>query len=140
MSKAQEWTGSELRAVPEFFIARLDFFAGQRAEAIHSEAFATEAAHHAAVDHCVAQLGEIDIALFKRDAAPRQIADESAREAITSAGRVEHLAQQIARCHEVTAAPEENGAKLAALDDQRVRTHVEDDLRGLPQVALAGEQ
>src|SRR5689334_14136385 len=111
----------------ELLIARLDFFACEGAEAVHAEALATEAAHDAAVNDGVAQLDEIDLPLLWRDAAAGQVTDEAAGETIARSGGVEDLAEQVARRHEVPATLEEDGAELAALDDERAGSHVEDD-------------
>ena len=127
-------------AAPELLVTRLDFVAGQGAEAVHSELLAAEAAHNRTVDHGAAQFGEIDIAVGGRDAAAGEIADEAAGEAIARAGGVEDIFQQIARRHEVAAAAEQDGAVFAALDDQRVRAHLQNLGGGAPQVVFAGEQ
>ena len=124
----------------ELLIAGLDFFAGQGAEAVHAELLAAEAAHHGTVDHGAAQFGKIEIAVGGRDAAPGQVADEAAGEAIARAGGVEDVFQQIARHHEVVVAAEQDGAVFAALDDQRVRPHVHDLGGGAAQVVLARKQ
>src|ERR1035437_7402472 len=124
----------------ELLIAGLDLFTGQGAETVHPELFAAEAAHHGAVDHGAAQFGKVEIAARGRDAPAGQIADEPAGEAIACARRVEDVFQQIARDHEVLAAAEQNGAVLAALDYQRVRTHVHNFGGGAAQVVLARKQ
>src|ERR1035438_8542558 len=124
----------------ELLIAGLDFFTGQGAEAVHPELLAAEAAHDGTVDHGAAQFGKIEIAVGGRDAAAGQITDEAAGEAIARAGGVEDILQQIARDHEVLALAEQDGAVLAALDDQRVRAHGHDLGGGAAQVVFARKQ
>src|ERR1035437_5491045 len=124
----------------ELLIAGLDLFTGQAAETVHPELFAAEAAHHGAVEHGAAQFGKVESAARGRDAPAGQIADEAAGEAIARARRVEDVFQQIARDHEVLAAAEQDGAVLAALNDQRVRTHVHNFGGGAARVVLAGKQ
>src|SRR4249920_1764497 len=91
-------TGATLksRAVLELPIARLDFVAGERAEAVHPEFFAAETPHHRSVDDGAAQLGEVDVAARGIDPASRQVADESAGETVARAGGIEHVVQQVA--------------------------------------------
>ena len=60
-----------------------------------------------------------------------QVADEAAGEAIARAGGIEDFLQQIARNDEMPVAMEQDGAVLAALDDQRLRPHLQ-DLRPRP--------
>src|SRR5258706_7354952 len=84
---------SEPGAVLEFLIAGLDFLAGERAETVHAESLATEAAHHGPVDHRSSKLRQIDRAFRRRDAAAGQVADESAGEAISGASWVEDVFQ-----------------------------------------------
>ena len=69
----------------------------------------------------------------------RQIADEAAGEAIARAGGIEDIFQQIAGHHEVGVAAEQHGAVLAALDHQRMRTHLQNLRGGLAQIVLARE-
>src|ERR1035437_3727644 len=124
----------------ELLIAGLDLFTGQRAEPVYPELLAAETAHDGTVNHGAAQFGEFEIAVQRGDAAAGQIADEAAGEAIARAGRVEDVFQQIARDHEVLALAEQDGAVLAALDHQGVRTHVHDLGGGAAQVVLARKE
>ena len=64
----------------EFLVPAIDLLARQRAEAVHAELLAAEAAHHRSIDHRPAQFGEIDRARARIDPAPGQIADEAAGE------------------------------------------------------------
>ena len=120
-------------------IAGIDLGARERAEAVHAELFAAEAAHDGAVDHGTAQFGEVHRAGFGIDTAPGQVADEAAGEAVARAGGIEDILQQVTRGHEVAAVTEEDGTVLAALDDQGTRPHAMDGRRGPAQVVLAGE-
>src|ERR1039457_143406 len=106
----------------ELLITGLDFFTGQGAKTVDAEFLAAEAAHDGSVDHGAPQFGEIEVAVMGREAAAGQVADEAAGEGIARARRVEDVFQQIARHHEVLAAAEQDGAVLAALDDERVRS------------------
>src|SRR5690242_1350126 len=92
----------------KFAIARLDFLAGERAEAVHPELLAAEAAHDGAVDDGPLELGEVELAVLRRDAASGEVADEAAGEAIARAGRVEDLFEEVAGGHEMAVAAEEN--------------------------------
>src|ERR1035437_4534732 len=126
--------------VLELLITGIDFFTGQGAEPVHPEFLATEAAHDGTVNHGAAQFGKIEFSVGGRDAAARQMANETAGEAIARAGRVEDVFQQIARDHEVLTAAEQDGAVLATIDHQRVRTHLHDLGGGAAQVVFAREQ
>src|SRR5580700_10273015 len=116
----------ERSAVLEFPKARLNLVAGQRAEAVHAEVLATEAAHHRAVNHGAAQLRHVRLAVRRLNPLPSQIAHEAAREGIARARRVENILQQVAWRDEMLAPVEKDCAILAALDDQRARAHALD--------------
>src|ERR1700733_8121568 len=86
---------SKLGEVPELLEALVDVFAGERAETIHPEFFAAEAAHHGPIDHGAADLLGAPLAGLEIHALFGQIADEAAGAAVTCARGIENLFEQI---------------------------------------------
>jgi hypothetical protein len=65
----------------ELVVARVDFFARERAEAVNSEPLAAVAAHHGAEDHGPVQFRLVEVRR-RVEADTGQIAEEAAGEAI----------------------------------------------------------
>src|SRR5258708_20308291 len=85
---------SEIREGFELAIAVIDFRVVERAEAIRPELFAAEAAHHRSINDRPAEHLVIELAVLRADALLRQVAHESAREAVARAGGIEYIIQQ----------------------------------------------
>src|SRR5580700_3078420 len=92
---------SKLGEVPELLEARVDLFAGESTETIHTKLLAAEAPHDGTVDHSTADLFGADVTRFQIDALFGQIADEAAGEAIARARWIEHFFEQVSGNHEV---------------------------------------
>src|SRR6185369_15852245 len=85
------------------------------------------------------QIAPANVVFFQIEALLREIADESTRETIACAGRIENRLEQVARHGEIRILAEQHGAVFAALDDQSVRTHAKNRAGGFPQIVVAGE-
>src|SRR5437660_1155556 len=83
----------------EFFKALIDVFAGQGTKTLHAELFATETTHYGTINHGPMQFMHVDIAVLQIEAPFRQVANESARETVARARRIEYVFQEIARNH-----------------------------------------
>src|SRR4030088_1406653 len=85
--------GSEIRTGLELVIALIDLRAGEVPETIHAEFLAAEAAHHGAVDNGAAEICFIDIPILGFNPLAREVANETSRETVPSASRIEHIFQ-----------------------------------------------
>src|ERR1700722_20084585 len=129
----------KIRESAEFFESGIDFGSREGAESLHAKAFATEAPHHGAKNDRAAQLADGDVFRLQVKALLSQVADESSGKTIAGSGGVENVVEKIAGDDEERIAAEQHRAVFAALDDQRVRTHIENALGGFAQVRMAGK-
>src|SRR6266404_3016928 len=123
----------------EFFKTGINLGAGESAEALHAKLLAAEAPHHRTVDDSAAQIAAADVAGFEIEALLGQVSDESSGEAVAGAGRVEHVFEQVTGHDEIRVVAEQHRAVFASLDDQRVRTHIENCVGGFAQILATGE-
>src|SRR5580700_4519245 len=99
--RAPERSPLERRELFELFETGINLLPSQRAEPIHTEALATEAAHHGAVDHGAAQFARVDIFALEVHSRAGERAHEAARKTVAGAGGIEDVFEQISRHHEV---------------------------------------
>src|SRR5580658_1973261 len=102
-----------------------DFLALHRGQPPDSELLDGKTRQHGAVDHGGPQSPLVDAALA------RQISHESAGKSVSCSGRINHLLERKGRNRKYEFLVHHDRAMLAALDDQRARTHLEDAFRGL---------
>src|ERR1017187_5783715 len=117
---------SKFRELPELAEAPVDLLACQRPEAVDTKLLAAEAAQDRSINDGAPQLLRVDVAALQIETLFGQVADEAARETIARARRIEHFFKKVSRHHEVRIAAEQDGAVLAAFDDEGIRSHVED--------------
>ncbi len=123
----------EVRELCELVEPLLDLRGRQLAQPIDRELLDREAPHHAAHDHRGADRRRRQIARIG------QVAHQAPGEAVPRAGRILDLGERHRGRREHPAAIKQQGAGVAALDDQGRRPHLEDLARRAPQVVLLGE-
>src|ERR1700733_2405429 len=85
----------------EFFETGINLLPSEGAEPIHTEALATEAAHHGAVNHGAAQFVRIDGFVFQIHSRAGERAHEAAGKAIARTRWIEDVVEQISGHHEM---------------------------------------
>ena len=119
--------------------ALVDLLTLQPGDSLDTEALDVEAGYHRSVSHSVLECGRVVLACLGK------VTHEAAREAVTRAGRVDHLTRRVRRqdMHLGVAsgvASEVHRTVFALLDDGEFRPQIEHGLPGTNEVLLPREE